>query len=298
MAKLEMLKSVQARTGTQDSRAVALTVKDIPVGDIQIKMNVRQDYTAINELTESIRQYGLLQPITVYYVKDGYVVKAGHRRFLAYKKLCQEDPERFHSIRCILSDSRNTELIQLVENVQRVDLSQSDLFQALKKLREQGMTLKQIADVMGKAEGYVKNLFIGVNEINRDGDLENMISHAGVTILDIAETNAVKDKGKRLALLEERKNGKVNRAEMREKVKELAEPKPKKETPNVPSEEAPKIHISIKAFPDMHKIIIYQAKGGNAEPEQLRSIENDLRAYFSANEQYRIEKAKPGGEQS
>jgi ParB family chromosome partitioning protein len=135
MAKLNMLKSVETRTGTHDSRAVSLTVKDIPVGDIQVKMNVRQDYTAIDELTESIRQYGLLQPITVYYVKDGYAVKTGHRRLMAYKKLYQENPEKYHSIRCILSDARNAELIQLVENVQRVDLSQSDLFQALKKLR-------------------------------------------------------------------------------------------------------------------------------------------------------------------
>jgi ParB family chromosome partitioning protein len=260
-------------------------------------MNVRQDYTAINELTESIRQYGLLQPITVYYVKDGYVVKAGHRRFLAYKKLCQEDPERFHSIRCILSDSRNTELIQLVENVQRVDLSQSDLFHALNRLKEQGMTLRQIAEVMGKTEGYIKNLFVGVNELNRDKDLQDLIGNAGVTIRDIKETIPIQDKKERLALLEERKNGKVNRAKMREKVRELASPKAEKKNPNVPNEETPKIHISIKAFPDMHKIIIYQAKGGSAEPEQLRSIENDLRAYFSANEQYRVEKAKPGGEQ-
>jgi hypothetical protein len=30
------------------------------------------------------------------------------------------------------------------------------------------MTLKQIADVMGKLEGYVKNLFVGINEIEKD----------------------------------------------------------------------------------------------------------------------------------
>ena len=39
MAKMEILKSVLSRTGTQDNRAVALTVKDIPIGEIHIKEN-------------------------------------------------------------------------------------------------------------------------------------------------------------------------------------------------------------------------------------------------------------------
>jgi ParB family chromosome partitioning protein len=294
MAKLDLLKSTRNHSGTQDSRAITLTVKDIPIGDIQINANVRQDYTGIDELAESIRQYGLLQPITVYYVKDWYMVKFGHRRFMAYKKLYQEDPEKYHSIRCILSDTRNAELIQIVENVQRVDLSQSDLFHALNKLKEQGMTLRQIAEVMGKTEGYIKSLLVGVNELNRDKDLQNLIGDAGITIRDIAETNAVKDKDKRLELLKQRKTGKVNRAGMREKVRALATPKAGKKTSNTPvsAKKIPKIHITIKAFPGMNKIIIYQVRGKNAE--QLKSLENDLRAFFSANENYRIGKTARG----
>jgi ParB family chromosome partitioning protein len=292
MPKLNLLKNVQA--GTTDSRAVTLTVKDIPIGDIQAKVNVRQDDTEIDELAGSIRQYGLLQPITVFYVKDGYAVKFGHRRLMAYRKLYKEDPERFHSIRCILSDARNAELIQLVENVQRVDLSQSDLFHALNQLKAQGMTLKQIAEVMGKTEGYVKNLFVGVNELNRDTDLQNLIGNAGVTIRDIKETIPVKDKKERLQLLGDRKDGKITRAGMREKVRKLATPKPGKKTPDAPNgkKKTQKIPISIKAFPGMNKIIIYQLKGGSVE--RLMSLEDDLRVYFSANEKYRLEKAIPG----
>ena len=130
-------------------KATTLTVKDIPVGDIQVKMNIRQDYSEIYELSESTRQYGLLQPITVYAGKDGYTVKSGHRRLMAYKRLQKEEPERFHSIRSIISDAQNTEIVQLIENLQRVDLSQHDLFIALNKLREQGMALRQIAEVIG-----------------------------------------------------------------------------------------------------------------------------------------------------
>jgi ParB family transcriptional regulator, chromosome partitioning protein len=225
-------------------------------------MNVRRDYTGIFELAESIRQYGLIQPITVYVVKDGYIVKTGHRRFMAYKRLYKEDPEKFHSIRCILSDAQNAALIQLVENVQREDLPQYDLYCALNKLREQGMTLRQIGEVIGKSEGYVKFLFVGINQINQDKDLEKMIGYAGITIRDVAETNPIKDKEQRLKVLEERKGKKINRAEMREKVRELSKPTPVNDTVQKPNEKAKpkKAYITIKAFPELGKIIIYLPK--------------------------------------
>jgi len=294
MAKMTMLKNVCSRTGTQDRRSVALSVKDIPIGDISVKMNVRKDYTEIYELAESIRQHGLLQPITVYAVRDGYVVKTGHRRFMAYKKLYKEDPEKYHSIRCILSDAQNATLIQLVENIQREDLPQHDLYCALNQLREQGMTLRQIGEVIGKSEGYVKFLFVGVNQINQDKDLENMVGYAGITIRDVAETNPIKDKHQRLEVLEERKDGKINRAEMREKVRELSKPTPVNDTvqkPNI-NRKPKKAHITLKAFPELSKIIIYLSNDGSKE--QLMALENDLRSYFSENKgKYLIGKKDP-----
>jgi ParB family chromosome partitioning protein len=296
MAKLGMLKNVKFRTGTRDSRAVALTVKDIPIGDISIKGNIRAEYTDLDELRVSIRQHGLLQPITVYPDGDGYTVKTGHRRYLAYRALYREEPERFHSIRCILSDTNNTSIIQLVENVQRVDLSQLDLFKALKELKAQGMTLKQIAEVMGKTEGYIKKIFVGINDIQHNEDLFEAIGYAGVTIEDVVETKGIPNEKERLNLLEQRKNGTINRAEMREKVRALKTSTPEKETPCVFGTTAQKIHVSIETLPDLKKIIIHQVNGGNAN--QLSSIEEDLRGYFTTNsEKYHLEKLLPvGGE--
>jgi ParB family chromosome partitioning protein len=82
MAKMGILKKTGA--GTRDSGAVKFTVKDIPIGDISINSNVRAEYTDIDELTASIRQHGLLQPVTVYPERDGYALKTGHRRYMAY----------------------------------------------------------------------------------------------------------------------------------------------------------------------------------------------------------------------
>ena len=221
MPKLDLLSQVKTRTGTQDSGAVSLTVKDIPIGEISIKGNVRQEYKGIDELKDSIKTHGLLQPITVYKDGEGYAVKTGHRRYIACKDLYTEHPERFHSIRCIISDAENITAIQIIENVQREGLTAIDLYNGLKELKGQGLTLKQIADVIGKTEQYIKNIFTAINEIDRDEDLKKHIGTAGGTIQDIAETKAIKDKGKRLDLLKEKGQGKIKRADLREKVKAM-----------------------------------------------------------------------------
>jgi ParB family chromosome partitioning protein len=250
MAKLGMLKNVREQAGTNDSRSVTLTVRDIPIGDIAVKENVRGEYTGLDELAASIRQHGLLQPITVYADGEGYAVKTGHRRYMACAALYREEPERFHRIRCVVSDAHNVAVIQLVENVQRENLSQTDLFNALSALREQGMTLKQIADVMGKTEKYVKNLFVGINEISDDEELQSFIdSPASGTIQDIADTKSVSNRQDRLNLLEQRKNGAINRTELREKVRKFKTPQPVTEAPK-------KIALSVRVFTNLNEIII------------------------------------------
>jgi ParB family chromosome partitioning protein len=215
------LMNISQHTGTEDSQDVALCIKDLPIGEIFMKANVRNDYEGIDELEASIRRYGLLQPITVYRDGDAYTVKTGHRRLLAFKSLYEENPDKYHCIRCIISDAADIQLIQLIENVQRVDLSQLDLYNALTALKNQGLTLKHIAGIMGKSEKYIKNIFTAVNEMSSNEDLKNYLSPAGGTIQDIAETAGIPDQDKRLDLLTRRKAGTITRAELRERTREL-----------------------------------------------------------------------------
>lgn len=221
MPKLDLLSQVKTRTGTQDSGAISLTVKDIPIGEISIKGNVRQEYTGIEDLKDSIKTHGLLQPITVYRDGEGYAVKTGHRRYIACKDLYAEHPERFHSIRCIISDAENITAIQIIENVQREGLTTIDLYTGLKELKGQGLTLKQIADVIGKTEQYVKDIFTGINIIDSDNDYKNLLGSAGTTIQHFKETQGIKDKESKIKAIKERASGKVKRADLREKVKAM-----------------------------------------------------------------------------
>ena len=222
MPKLDLLSQVKARTGTQDSGAVFLTVKDIPIGEISIKGNVRQEYTGIEDLKDSIKEHGLLQPITVYRDGEGYAVKTGHRRYIACKDLYAEHPERFHSIRCIISDAENITAIQIIENVQREGLTAIDLYNGLKELKGQGLTNKQIGQAIGKGTAYINKIFTAINDIEKHPELhETMRTYAGVSMDDIQETKAIKDKGKRLDLLKEKGKGAITRQALRDKVKTM-----------------------------------------------------------------------------
>lgn len=215
MAKLELLKQVTERTGTHDTGTV--TFKAIPTGQISVRQNLReQDTIDIDDLKESIKTVGLIQPITV--CKDGedYLCIIGHRRLRAYRELYNENKDQYHSIQAIITDDKNIIIRQLIENVQRVDLKPIELYHALKKLRQEGLTIKQIAGVIGKAEGYIKNLFSGIKELESDPENMKIFKKSrGVTLQDFTEIRALKDKTTKKDLLKQRVEKKITRKELR-----------------------------------------------------------------------------------
>jgi len=218
MAKLELLKQVQGRTGTQDAGAV--NIRDIPIGEISVKQNVREsDNVDIDDLKASIKQAGLLQPITVYKDGDEYICIIGHRRLRAYRELYRDDKDRFHSIRAIITDDKNITVRQLIENVQRADLKPVELYHALKELKGQGLNYKQIAGVIGKSEGYVKNLFSAIKEIEDDPENMELLKSNAASLSDFHETRRVKDKAKKKELIKSKAKGEITRGQLRERVK-------------------------------------------------------------------------------
>ena len=60
---------------------------NIPIEDVIVEERIRKDLGDIQGLAKNIREIGLLNPITVRKVKDGYKLLAGHRRLQACKSL-------------------------------------------------------------------------------------------------------------------------------------------------------------------------------------------------------------------
>lgn len=134
------------------------------------------DLEAIAQLAESIRQYGVLNPLTVRRTMNGrYELIAGERRLRAARVAGLEE------VPCLLitADSQDSSAIALVENLQRRDL---DFFEEAGGFRrlidEYGLTQEQAARKVGKTQSAVANKLrlLRLSQQNMD-----LIRSAGLT---------------------------------------------------------------------------------------------------------------------
>ena len=115
----------------------------------------RFDDEALQELTESIRQHGLIQPITVRKIDGGYYqIIAGERRWRAARAAgLTEVP-----VRIIEADDRTAMELALVENLQREDLNPIEEARGYRTLmQEYGLTQEDAAAAVGKSRPAVAN---------------------------------------------------------------------------------------------------------------------------------------------
>ncbi len=109
---------------------------------------------AIEELAASIREHGVLQPILVTEVLDGYQLVAGERRFRAAQIA---GLERIPAVVRNLADRSQLELA-LVENIQRADLNPMEEAHAYRQLADEfGLSQDEIAKRVGRARATVAN---------------------------------------------------------------------------------------------------------------------------------------------
>ena len=146
-------------------------IEKIKIIDIEPNRNQPRrnfDMEAIEELAESIKIYGVIQPIIVT-KKDGYYeIVAGERRWRASKKAGLTE------IPCIIrnDDERKTKEIALIENIQREDLNPIEKAKGFKQLiDEYGLKQQELADIMGMNRSTVTNCLRILNLDSRVIDL-------------------------------------------------------------------------------------------------------------------------------
>ena len=123
---------------------------------------------ALNELSESIKRYGVIQPIIVSKKDDYYQIVAGERRWRASKKAgLNEIPAIVRE-----NDEQKNREIALIENIQREDLNPIEKARGIKLLMEQyNLTQQQVAEVIGKGRSTVTNTLRILNLDDRVIDL-------------------------------------------------------------------------------------------------------------------------------
>ncbi|WP_449189198.1 ParB/RepB/Spo0J family partition protein [Treponema lecithinolyticum] len=121
--------------------------------------NVREDYHDIAELAQSIKDNGLMQPVVVKRAgttPDGiqqYELIAGHRRKKAHEYLCAKGDD-FNMIDAVVKTGDKLTL-QLIENIQRNDLTAAERENGLAEMLNSGVSQKEIAGKLSKSEQWV-----------------------------------------------------------------------------------------------------------------------------------------------
>lgn len=158
--KLVKRGSTEATASQTSNSPTMAEVKNIPLSDIQpSKMNPRKtfDESAIKELAASIRQHGLLQPITVRPKDFWYEIVMGERRYRAYCLNQQESTEFPTTIPCIVREMTDEEALDamITENLQRKDVDPIEEAFAFGQLYQRGKSIEVIAERFGKSKRFI-----------------------------------------------------------------------------------------------------------------------------------------------
>jgi ParB/RepB/Spo0J family partition protein len=155
------------KSGKQPEMATAArpaALFEIAVADVLIRENVRTDVGDLEDLAESIRQHGILQPVRVqesYRDQGKYELIYGQRRFRAAQLVGLETiPALVEGMPGGALDVVRLPIQQLVENVQRRDLNPLEEARALRGILDasEGMTQDQLAAKVGRSRPAVTNL--------------------------------------------------------------------------------------------------------------------------------------------
>jgi len=155
---------------------VNLPVKSLTPGKYQPRKNFDAD--ALAELSASIQDVGVMQPLTVRKLAEGtYEILAGERRWRA------SEMGGLESVPCIIKEVTDQQacVLALIENIQREDLDWREEALALLRLKEEfELTNVEVAEAIGKSDSEVGRL---LNLLNMPEPLQELFDR-GVTAQD------------------------------------------------------------------------------------------------------------------
>lgn len=161
-------------------KTLSHTIAQLPIE--QITANVDQPRThfadePLQELADSIKTYGLIQPITVRLIADSeYQIISGERRWRASKLANLKEIPAYIRI----ADSQELLEMALVENIQREDLNPIEIALTYRQLIDEcGLTHKELAPRVGKKRGTITNY---LSVLNLDGDMTKAIRDYDISL--------------------------------------------------------------------------------------------------------------------
>jgi ParB family chromosome partitioning protein len=181
----------------EDNQTTSQKIQQVPLQSI--KANPWQPRTnfareSLEELAESIKEHGILQPLLVSREGDGYQLIAGERRWRAAELL------HLKEVPVIIKEdvsSRDKLELSIVENIQRRDLNPLETANAYKRLKEEfGLSYDAIAEKVGKGLSTIANFLrlLDLPPLIQEalGDGQITFSHAKIILSYPTKTEQLK----------------------------------------------------------------------------------------------------------
>ncbi|HEC91457.1 MAG TPA: ParB/RepB/Spo0J family partition protein [Candidatus Atribacteria bacterium] len=177
MVKRGLGKGIEALIPKVDSARKEF-ITEIDIDDLAPNIfQPRKDFDRekMEELKESIKKHGMIQPIVVREIATGYELVAGERRLRAAKEIGMK---RIPAIIKNFSNEKSLE-IALVENIQREDLNPIEQANAFKRLADEfKLTQQELADVTGKSRSLISNT---IRLLKLDPDIQRNIAEGKIS---------------------------------------------------------------------------------------------------------------------
>ncbi|HDF5247423.1 TPA: ParB/RepB/Spo0J family partition protein [Staphylococcus aureus] len=150
----ELSKSEDQRiTKTKDEQIKKIDISDIKQNPYQPRKTFDENH--LNDLADSIKQYGILQPIVLRKTVQGYYIVVGERRFRASKIA------GLKYVSAIIKDLTDEDMMELavIENLQREDLNAIEEAESYQRLMtDLKITQQEVAKRLSKSRPYIANM--------------------------------------------------------------------------------------------------------------------------------------------
>ena len=199
------------------------------------------DEEALEELADSIRQLGLIQPITVKRDGEKYIIISGERRWRASERA------GLVSVPAYIREVDDTTLhaMALVENIQREDLNAIEISLGMQRLVEEcGLTQEALAERLGKKRSTVANY---LRLLNLPEEVQFAIKGGIISMGHAKALVAVEGKTKQLSLLKRCIKNNLSVRQLEELVRNSSEKKAKVAVPAIDEE-----------YPESYSLLIEQ----------------------------------------
>lgn len=191
-----------------------VSIEQIETNDYQPRQQFDTDQ--LNELAESIKAYGIIQPLVASRMGDRYRLIAGERRLRAAKQV------GLTAVPVILRDANEHErlAVALIENIQRVDLNPIELAFSYRRLLEEfNLTQDQVADKVGKSRPVVTNT---LRMLNLPEEIQSALKNGKITYTVGRTILSIPDPDEQLAFFRDIIDQKVNTSQLTRMARDIS----------------------------------------------------------------------------